>query len=783
VSRVTPRVVARIVLGLLPGPLLLAGCQLVLGLGGETNQREAGTDGAADVRGGDVDEHPGVAIVVSSSFSASDWCAVTAGGDVECWGNNESGELGDGTTNGSTTPVKVKGIEQAAAFVSVGVGSACALTTNGSVYCWGYGVDGELGNGTEPQLSERAVPVSGLDGQVTALSTANGVSCAVKAGALYCWGASVVGLLGTGQSENATTPIRVPPLESGVTAVSVGQAVACAVKDGDVLCWGMFATHGELGNGTTKPSATPVRVKGLPSRATAVSAGLDFACALTDTGGVLCWGNGATGALGNGLMAISPVAVQVEGLRSGVVALSAGVSTVGAIKADGSVVSWGFGADGELGNGSIESDSSTPGGPGGFSLVPVSVIGLKSPAVSLSEGDAPCVATRAGTVACWGLIAENALTPVPVTAVDEVIAITAGGDLSTGVFACAVSKKGFASCWGGNLDGQLGTGTTSRGSNLPTDNAVLVASTTGVSASNGGNFGCGVGSGIAYCWGANASGQLGNGTTKTGPTPTAVQGLAGNVLSVAAGALSACAITAGGADAGVGGALYCWGDNTLGQLGNDSTAASLVPVPVQGLSSGVLAVSLAIYSACALLADGSVDCWGDNFSGQLGDGTTNTSLVPKKVVGVTGATAISTGWFASCAVTGGSIKCWGGNSYGELGNDSTTDSLVPVSVSDIFGTATKVSVGVTSTCAVVSGAALCWGNGPIGNDSASELFFTTPAAVTGLGHGVTAVAVGEGFACANVSGGVRCWGFNTDGQLGNGGAVDEFVPTPVVGFP
>jgi alpha-tubulin suppressor-like RCC1 family protein len=296
---------------------------------------------------------------------------------------------------------------------------------------------------------------------------------------------------------------------------------------------------------------------------------------------------------------------------------------------------------------------------------------------------------------------------------------------------------------------------------------------------------CGIASGIAYCWGNNDFGQLGDGTKTSRSEAIGVAGLTGTALSVGVGVASACAVTSAAADAGGGGGgVYCWGDNTYGQLGNDTTAASRVPVPVTGLASGVTSVALGTYSACALLSDGTVDCWGANNYGQLGDGTQTTRLVPTKVVGVAGATAISLGWWSTCAVTSGTLQCWGDNTFGQLGSNSfVSTSSMPMAVYGIAGGATDVSVGQTSVCAVVSGAAECWGLGPIGNGTGPITSYTSPLPVTGLASGVTAVSVAAWFACAIVSENVRCWGFNTAGELGNSGRTDAFLPILVPGFP
>jgi alpha-tubulin suppressor-like RCC1 family protein len=777
------------------GSLALAGCEAVLGLGSESNLSEAGPDGARGDAGHRHDGEaghdatpdapmPGAAVVVASGGFSSNWCAVTSSGDVECWGNNESGELGDGTTVFSASPVKVKGLKGPAASVSIGLGTACALMKDGSVFCWGPGPDGELGDGEKTPFSASPVPVSGLDSHVTAISSGFYSACAVKAGAALCWGFGGYALLGNDQMADAVVPAPVKGLDRGVTSVSVGTSAACAVKDGAVLCWGGFDGLGDVGDGTRNGSYTPVPVRGLTSGVVSVSVGGGFACALTEAGGVHCWGNGTLGCLGNGQVAVSLVPVQVKGLESGVSAVSAGSFSAAALRRDGSVVTWGYAADGELGNGERVFHEGVGIGIGGrSSSVPVEVKGLSGPAVSVSTGEAPCVATRTGSVECWGITAENALTPVHVQALDHVTSITAGGGSSAGEFACATSSKLGILCWGGNVSGQLGDGTTLN-SAVPVTNLELASGPgkTAVSASASDDFACGIADGIAYCWGDNTYGELGNGKVGSSTVAVGVEGLTSGVTEISAGGSSACAIRRVTPDAGPGGALYCWGNNTYGQLGTGTTTSSRVPVLVPGLASGVVDVALGVASACAVLSDGTAECWGFNQVGQLGDGTTTMRLGPTKVVGITGATAISVGSYSACAVTSGTIQCWGDNVSGTLGNGTFTSSLVPVTVG-IAGGASQVSVGTTSACAVVAGGARCWGFGATGNDSWAGVAYSLPVQVTGLTSGVTGVAVGDEFGCAVVDGEVQCWGFNTAGQIGNGGAEDSYVAKAVRGFP
>ena len=333
---------------------------------------------------------------------------------------------------------------------------------------------------------------------------------------------------------------------------------------------------------------------------------------------------------------------------------------------------------------------------------------------------------------------------------------------------CALSSSGGVACWGSNTYGQLGDGTT-RQRLAPLAVSGLSSRVTAIAA--GGLHTCALTSGGGVlCWGANTSGQLGDGTTTQRLTPVAVNGLSSGVTAVAAGGLHTCAVTNGGA-------LVCWGSNNNGQLGDGTAANRLTPVAVSGLSSGVTAVAGGAFHSCAVTSAGGVVCWGRNEDGQLGDGTTTPRSTPAPVSGLSsGVTAIALGSFHACALTGvGGIVCWGDNRYGQLGDGTTVKRLTPVAVtglSDVMAVAT----GGSHTCAVTSGGGvLCWGFYASGKTTA-----ITPEAVNSLPSGVTAVAAGVSHTCAVTSGGVvACWGFNGSGQLGDGTTTDHTTPVTV----
>jgi alpha-tubulin suppressor-like RCC1 family protein len=260
------------------------------------------------------------------------------------------------------------------------------------------------------------------------------------------------------------------------------------------------------------------------------------------------------------------------------------------------------------------------------------------------------------------------------------------------------------------------------------------------------------------CWGYNSHGQLGDGSTTDRATPVPVAGLTARAVALAVGVRHSCALT-------IKGAVECWGDNGVGQLGAPKDVGKrLAPAPVPGLSSGVVAIAAGYMHSCAVTVAGAIQCWGDNSDGQLGNGEAGLLAPPSPLGGPAHVYVdVAAGELHSCGLLkAGAVLCWGRG----FGN-------VPTPVAGADRSIVAVTAAAWFGCVLTkTGAVKCWK--PYWNDP------LVAEPVAGLSSGVVAIASGMSHVCALLSGGgVRCWGSNKAGQLGDGTTADRLTPTPV----
>lgn len=323
-------------------------------------------------------------------------CAVTADGHVVCWGNNQDGQLGDGTRTPKRTPEPVVGLLSTVKEVAAGERHSCALTSAGTAKCWGSNHDGQLGDGTQADHVS-PVDVVGLQDSLRAITVGERHTCVVTAvGGVKCWGSNREGQLGDGTTELRRVPVAVLGLERGVVAVAAGWRHTCAITtSGGVKCWGSN-TAGQVGDGTTVSRVLPVDVSGLTAGATLVAGGGQHTCAVVGVG-LRCWGRNERGQLGDGSMKDTATSVAVNGI-SGVGALAAGWQHTCAVTTMGAASCWGNNEKGQVAVG----DALVRPVPGAIAEVPMA--GEKPlPVLGIATGGQfTCLLTADTVATCWG---------------------------------------------------------------------------------------------------------------------------------------------------------------------------------------------------------------------------------------------------------------------------------------------------------------------------------------------------------------------------------------------
>lgn len=710
--------------------------------------------GAADWTDGPAVTDPASVVIPGLAGSRYRYrVAATSAGSRSDWGSNCL--VGWGGRPELNLPVQVGASPiEFETIVSIATGDqhVCFLTSTGKVACAGDNSSNQLGDGT---------------------TTSSSVAVLVNGGALA--GKTVV-------------------------SISAGSRHTCAVTSaGELVCWGQ-STWGQLGISPLSSPSVPVLVNGgalTGKTVLSVSAGGAHTCAVTAPGALACWGWNDNGRLGTGDLTHRQVPVAVDGgalAGATVAAVEAGFQTTCALTTSGQVMCWGANESGEVGNGGS-----------GDVLLPTLIDGGALAGVTVAElamaTQTTCARSSSGAVACWGAntfgqLGTGNLTPasVPTAVSTGVLSTATAVSLSTaGGHVCVVTNTASVACWGNNVYGQVGDSTTTDRS-VPTlaDGGVLAAAT----ASRvyvGGSYSCAVlSTGRAACWGWNSSGQLANATTVDIHVPEIVgrRALAGvEVVDVTAGLQHWCALDADGA-------VYCWGDNSNGQVGIAGAVSVTSPTKVaSGALAGkqVVQISAGERHTCALTDLAETICWGSNLYGQLGTGTPLTEgvlpalVAPGDLSGQT-VTKISAGYGHTCAVTlSGALACWGLGAWGQLGTGTTDSAATPVAVTGgaLNGaTVVDVDAGQSHTCARTEAALVCWGGNDAeqvsGQAAKPQLlpFAVTGGAVT-ADPAVSVDAAGLSSCALLTSGVAACWGGNGYGQLGTNSFASSLSPSPV----
>lgn len=693
-------------------------------------------------------------------------CAQASDGRLWCWGDNGSGQLG--TVSNPPGPAPVAKLGTDVKLFTAGSEHTCAVRGDGSVWCWGSNTaDGRLGDGTTA-LRRAPVRVAVLAGGVKSIAAGEMHTCALlQDGSVWCWGNNSMGQIGDGTRKDRYAPVRVEALGTGVRELAVGALHACALRKDDTLwCWGDNAS-GQLGEEPSSAKLSPVRVSGIITRdAVALTAGVHHTCLLDKKGRAFCWG-GVKTPESTGQETVSPMKalqLEIDAPTGRWAQLSVGNRFGCGRTTAGLVYCWGEGRLGQLGSGRLTDEPS-----------PVQVISLSGDVVDVKAGENfACALSRQGSISCWGDNASGQVGILPAAHREKPVLVRSAASFSR-VFAgfdrtCALDVRQNAWCWGDNMAGQLGDGT-STARELP----VMVPLSGVREVALGALHTCFLtADGRIFCTGDNAEGQLGTGgeDSRRFSPRHAVEFGENAARSVCAGRSHACALLENGA-------VRCWGRNAEGQLGTGGTKPRWMPVAAS-IEGSVSGLACGEAHTCILKSNGQVWCWGDNTYGQLGDGSRDGRTLPVRVMLPFSPSFLAAGARHTCAgLENGAIWCWGFNFYGQLGDGTTEDRAAPGKT--LPGLSIRsIAVGTSHGCAVrADGTVACWGkndHGQLGDGTLTLRKSPVAAALAGFGK-VREVSTGVSHTCALLSDGrIACWGAVRMGQLGDGAIGFFSVP-------
>ena len=325
-------------------------------------------------------------------------CALFASGQIRCWGNNNYGQLGDGTTTHQYIPTPVVGLPETDPVVQLAAGGrhTNVLLASGRIMAWGLGDTGQLGNGMEGDGYEEHSPVAvvGVEDGWRHVASGYLFNCGIQEdNSAYCWGRNDQGQLGTGAFENVASPVPVSGLGE-IEAMTAGNYHVCAIDvSGSLWCWGRN-DRGQMGIGVMgDPVTLPTLIDGISGRIVDVACGVLHTCALRENGEVLCWGTNEYGQLGNGSEDDSDVPVLVSNLPSTVQNIDSEYEHTCALLEGGEMMCWGHNEEGQIGESTL----------GEVLQEPVGIDGLPSTIVKIAVGaHHTCVLLDTTTVLCWG---------------------------------------------------------------------------------------------------------------------------------------------------------------------------------------------------------------------------------------------------------------------------------------------------------------------------------------------------------------------------------------------
>jgi alpha-tubulin suppressor-like RCC1 family protein len=664
------------------------------------------------------------------------------------WGYNNNGNLGDNTTISRLTPVSVSGAKKTFCEISGGGQHVLGIDKNGRLWGWGYNTLGTLGDNS---FTNRCTPVS-VAGAVKTFCTISGGyrhSTAIdKNGRAWGWGYNRYGQIGNnagGIGVCVITPVSVVGAVKTFCKISAGVNSTIAIdKNGRAWGWG-YNYAGQLGDNSTISRLTPVSVLGTVKTFCQISAGGNFCIAIDKNGRAWGWGINSNGQLGDNSAVSRLTPVSVAGTVKTFCKIAAGELSGNfsvGIDKNGKAWVWGSNSEGFLGNNTHDLAVSV--------LTPVAVYGNKT-FCQISAGSAIAYAIdKNNRLWAWGRrirLGNNDFgykcTPVAVVGAPKTFcAIGANANNSGGI-----DKNGRLWMWGRDEVRQLGDNSLLSQQHTPVSILGAVKTFCKISVGGGSNSGIDK-NGQVWCWGANSSGQLGDNTTSSRATPVSIVGSTKTFckISVGIGVIIRLSVQTTTVAIDKNGRAWGWGRNSAGQVGNNSITNPLTPVSIVGTTKTFCEISTSGFHSVAIDKNGRAWGWGYNGQGQLGDNSITSRLTPVSVLGATKTFCkIANAANHTMAIDkNGRAWGWGINTYGQLGDNSITSRLTPVSVAGVIKTFCEISCGTNSSVAIdKNGRAWGWGlNNGILGVGDMVSSYITPVSVAGVVKTFCKISIG-----------------------------------------
>ena len=725
---------------------------------------------------------------------------LTSRGRIFTWGNNASGQLGNGTLIHQSVPLEIThrfhlGEGEFIKRIYLGANHSTAFTSLGRVFTWGNNAFGQLGDGTVVQqtvpmdITSRFPLASGEAIEAIYLG-ANHSAAISSTGRIFTWGSNTSGQLGDGTLIHKSTPIDITnrfgiDSDDQVSILSLGTNHSSLLSaSGRLFTWGDNGS-GRLGDGTTTSKLVPTEISERfnlteSEKIVNISMGGNHASALTSSGRLFMWGSNTSGQLGDGTITSRSLPTEIThhfqmALNEHITGVSLGMNHSAAISSLGRMFIWGHNGSGQLGDGTLIQKS--------YPIDITSQFGLafNEKIVSLSLGATHSSAVSSGSkLWTWGDNGSgrlgdgttiNKTTPVEVKSQEPDLVLTQSYDYGIDIIPYAPIQEGSTfSGWSLTIDMSTGY----EFETMPARHLVLYAK-----------------------WETNAYDMKFQIFEDYQSLATITMHANETIIQISSGDLHAAALTSLGR-------VFSWGSNTYGQLGDGTTVDRLKPVDVTPYfnlngNEKIIGISLGAYHSSAVTSTGRLFTWGTNGYGQLGDGTTMTKTLPMEITNQFGLTVdekikeVSLGANHSSALTSdGRLFVWGWNMYGQLGDGTLVNRLTPQEITHQMNLAsnekiTSTALGANHSSALTShGRLLTWGwniYGQLGNGTIIDQL--NPQDITSqltleVGETIHSIYMGDVHSSSlTTTGRVFTWGNNSFGQIGDGTQTLRNTPTEI----